>query len=194
MTNTTCLDAVLRALRDCKGVLEAWILTEEEKKRVLDVEEKAEEKIVYGMCKTLNRGVREALAREYTVALVIDSSVFEYPHHPHMRMVCGGEVVGEQVKDQDRIEELKKDRSNFFLWENFVLYVPKLPKDIEDRKRLKMVYMERPAVQLEGHPCVERSVFGTPSVEGDLLVKELFSVHSEKPTVGTCVVGFDLKK
>jgi hypothetical protein len=194
MTNPECLDAVIRALRDCRGVLETRILTEEEKRRVLEVEKKAEEKVAYGMCKTLNRGVREALAREYAVALVIDSSLFEYPHHPHMRMVCGDVVVGEQVRDNMRIEELKKDRSNFFLWENFVLYMPKLPKGPEERKKLRLIYTERPAVQLEGHPCVERSVFGTPSMEGDLLVKELLAVDSDKPTVGTCVVGFDLKR
>jgi len=194
MPNPTCVDIVLKVLQDCKGVLETRILADGERRRVLEVEEKAEERVVFGMCRTLNRGVREALAREYAVALVIDSSEFEYPHHPHMKMTCGDTIVGEQVRDQKRIEDLKKDRTNFFLWENFVLYMPKLPRGPEERKRLRMVYVERPAVQLEGHPCVEKSIFGTPSMEGDLLVKELLSIHSEKPTVGTCVVGFDLKK
>ena len=134
------------------------------------------------------------MAREYAVALVIDSSIFEYPHHPHMKMVCGDIVVGEQVRDQKRIEDLKKDRTNFFLWENFVLYMPKLPRGPEERKKLRLIYTERPAVQLEGHLSVAKSVFGTPSMEGDILVKELLSIHSEKPTIGTCVVGFDLKR
>lgn len=194
MTDLTHFEAVLKALRNCKGVLEARALTEEERRRVLEVEQKAEEKVVFGMCRTLNRGVREALEREYAVALVIDSSEFEYPHHPHMRMVWGDMVVGEQVRDKERIEELKRDRSNFFLWENFVLYMPKLPKGAEERKKLRMVYVERQAVQLEGHPYVERSVLGTPSMEGDILIKELLSIHNDKPTVGTCVVGFDLRK
>ena len=194
MTDSACVDTVLKTLRDCKGVIEARILTKNEKRRILEVEEKAEEKVAYGMCRTLNRGVREVLARDYAVALVIDSSEFEYPHHPHMKMVYDDTIVGEQIKDQKQLGELKKERSNFFLWENFVLYMTKLPRGPEERKRLRMVYMERPAVQLEGHPCVDRSVFGTPSMEGDILVKELLSVHSDKPTVGTCVVGFDLKE
>lgn len=194
MTTNTGIDSVLRTLLDCKGVLKARILSDEERRRVLDVEENAEEKIAYGMCKTLNQGMRQALTRQYTVALVIDSSQFQYPHHPHMKMIYNDTIVGEQVKDSEKIKELKKDRSNFFLWESFVLYMLKLPKGVEERKKLRMIYTERPAVQLEGQSSVEKSVLGTPSMEGDSLVKELLSINSEKPTTGTCMVGFDLKK
>jgi hypothetical protein len=185
---------VLDVLRDCGGVIEARLLTNEEKKSVSHVEEKAEEKIAYGMCKTVNKGVREALSMHNTAGLVIDSSVFEYPHHPGMKMLYEDTIVGEQVKDKARVEELKKNRANFFLWDEFVLYMSKLPRGAEERKKLRMVYVERPATQLEGHPCVLRSVLGTPSTDGDLLVKELLSARNDKPTIGTCLVGFELKE
>jgi len=194
MSDPTCLNTVLNALRNCGGVIEARLLTNEEKKTVLEIEEKSEEKIAYGMCKTVNKGVREALSMQYTAGLVIDSSVFEYPHHPGMRMLYEDTIVGEQVKDKARVEELKKNRANFFLWDEFVLYMSKLPRGVEERKKLRMVYMERPAAQLDGHSCVLRSVLGTPSTDGDLLVKELLSARSDKPTIGTCIVGFELKE
>ena len=194
MSGQTCLTLVLNTLKDCKGVLEARILSEEEKKRVLEFEEKVEEKMVYGMCRTLNKGVREALAMQYTAGLVIDSSVFEYPHHPSMRMLYEDRIVGEQVREKTQMEELKKSRTNFFLWDEFVLYIHKLPRGAEERKKLRMVYIERPATQLEGHPCIEKSFFGTPSTEGDLLVKELLAAKYDKLTIGTCLVGFKLKE
>ena len=194
MSDPTCLNMALDVLRDCGGVIEARLLTDEEKESILEVEEKAEDKIAYGMCKTVNKGVREALSMQHTAGLVIDSSIFEYPHHPGMRMLYEDTIVGEQVKDEARVQELKKNRANFFLWDEFVLYMSKLPRGAEERKKLRMVYMERPAAQLEGHPCVVRSVLGTPSMDGDLLVKEILSARSDKPTIGTCLVGFELKE
>ena len=188
------LERVLKTLRDCRGVKTLKVLTAGEKRRVLEVEEKTEEKIAYGMCRTLNQGIKEALQRDHTVALVMDTSIFEYPHHPHMLMVCDDTIVGEQVKEPERIEELKRDRVNFFLWENFVIYTPRLPKGREARQKLRMVYPPREAPQLEGVDCVEKGVFGTLSTDGDVLVKELLSFASNDPVMGTCLIGFNIKR
>ena len=189
-----CLELILKTLRDCRGVKTLKVLTTEEKKKIIEVEEEAEEKVAYGMCKTLNQGIKETLNRDYTVAFVMDTSIFEYPHHPYILMVYDDTIVGEQVKDLKKKEELKRDRTNFFLWDNFVIYTQRLPKEQEERQKLRIVYPPRETLQLEGITCVEKGTFGTPSTDGDSLVKKLLSFASVNSVMGTCLIGFNIKR
>jgi hypothetical protein len=186
------IEEVLKLLKGCKGVLKTKTLTEEEKREILDVEKKEEEEIVFGMCKSINKGVREALQREFTVATVINSSVFEYPHHPHMVMVIEDQIVGEQINDQKIIEELKKDPMNLFLWNRFVIYVKKLPKESTERKKLRMVYLPRKPSQLDCLSFLSKCCFGVPSTKGDSLLKKILNNQSNQTVLGTCLVGFDI--
>lgn len=146
------------------------------------------------MCRTLNQGIKEALQRDYTVAVVMNTSIFEYPHHPYMVMVYDNNIVGELVEDLNRIHELKKDKTNFFLWENFVIYTPKIPRGREEMQKLRMVYLPRPAPQLEEIACVSEGVLGTPSTEGHILLKQLLSFISIDSVMRTVLLGFNIKK
>jgi len=188
------LEEVLRSLRECRGVLALKVLSERDKEKILDVESEVEEKTVFGMCKSLNKGLRGSLQREFTVAVVIQTSEFEYPHHPYMNMICGDQVVGELVDDEERIEEMKKNPANLFLWGNFVVYVRKLPRDPEEGNKMRVVYLPREPIQLRGLQHVRNSVFGTPSTEGDTLVKSMLCIESKESVLGTCLVGFDIEK
>jgi hypothetical protein len=187
------IEEVLKLLKDCKGVLKTKVLTEEEKKEILYIENKEEDQIVFGMCKSLNKGVREALQREFTIATVIDSSVFEYPHHPHMVMVVEDQIVGEQINDSKAIEELKKDPNNLFLWNKFVIYMKKLPKESEERKKLRMVYLPRKPSQLDCLSFLSECCFGVPSTKGDSLLKKILNKQSNQTVLGTCLVGFNIQ-
>ena len=189
-----CLKLVLELLRGCRGVKTLKVLTATDKRSILEVEEKAEEKSAYGICRTLNQGIKAALQRDYTVAIVIDTSIFEYPHHPNMVMIYNDIIVGESIENLKKIDELKKDRSNLFLWENFVIHTSRLPKGREERKKLQMVYTPRTPSQLEEVACLEKSVFGTPSTEGHNLLNKLLSFTSNDPLIGTCLIGFNIKK
>lgn len=186
-----CLTEAIDVLRHCVGVESIRVLTSDEKDRLLTVEEAAEDKIAYGMCKTSNNGLREALLRDFTAVILVDSSTYEYPHHPSMVMVYDDIVVGEQVKDPAIREGLRKDRKNFFLWDEFVIYTPILPREKEAKQRLRMVYKPMEVTQLESVNCIDDAVFGTPSTEGDTLLKELMNSGERHPEIGTCVIGFN---
>jgi len=192
--NSARLRKILTILRGCRGVIAIKVLSEEEKKEILNVESKAEENIVFGMCKSLNKGVREALQREFTVAMVIQTSEFRYPHHPYMIMACGDKVIGEHVEDRKKLDELRKNPSNLFMWENFVVYMKRFPRNRKEREKVRIIYLPGEPLQLRGVPCVKDSVFGTPSTQGDILIKKMLAVESKDPTVGTCLVGFNIKE
>jgi hypothetical protein len=193
-TEDAKLEGVLRTLRECRGVIAIKVLSEEERREILDIEGRVEEKIVFGLCKSLNKGLREALQREFTVAMVIQTSEFQYPHHPYMSMIWGDQVVGELVKDEKKVEELRKNPGNLFLWENFVVYMKKLPRNPKERGEMRVVYLPREPLQLKGLPYIKNSVSGTPSTEGDTLIKKMLAIQSEELTIGTCLVGFNIKK
>ena len=189
--NSSCFDLVYKRLSESKGVQVIKLLNSDEKKIILDLETSVEDKIAYGMCRTYNEGIREALNRSYTLAMVIDTEVFEYPHHPLMRMVLEEAIMGEQINDPNKLAILKQDRTNFFLWENFVIYTSRLPKDRESRQKLRIIYQKRGVPQLYGIRCVKDDVFGTLSSEGDKIMKEMISFPSDNIVMGTSLIGFN---
>jgi len=189
---TPNINTVLDILSHDEGVIITRLLSKEEKHRILNKEREAENRILFGMCKSLNEGVREAIDSEYTVALIINTSVFRYPHHPHMSIMWKDQIVGEQVNNDEKITELKKDRFNFFLWDTFVIYMKKLPKAPKDRDQIRFVYRRRVPLQLKGIPNVSNPVFGTPSTESDLLIKDMLHIEAKDAVIGTCLIGFDL--
>lgn len=186
------LEQVLKRLSEGRGVIVARLLSAEEKQQLLALESAVEEKVVFGMCRSRNDGVRAALHLEFTVALVIQSALFPYPHHPHISMQCDDQVVGELITDAAQLEDLKTNRQNFFLWDNFVIYMSRLPTDPATRRRLRIIYPPREALQLRDFPSVARTAFGTPSTEGDAWIKCLLAVPADDGAIGTCLVGFTL--
>jgi len=191
--NEEKLEVVVEALRQCRGVRRLKLLTDEEKRRLLEVEAEVERRVILGICPSLNLGVREALDRPFTVAMVIQSSEFPYPHHPHMRIVLGDMVVGEQVSAKDRVSELRRSPENMFLWDNFVVYRSRLPRDMDGRRRLRFLYLPRPFPALQDLAEVRDEVLGVPSAEGDKSVKTLLGEMSSEPTLGTSLIGFSLR-
>ena len=186
------LSEVEDRLRNVEGVLALKRLFEDERREILEAESKAEDRVIMGMCKPLNLGLRESLKKRFAFALVIDTSKFRYPHHPHMKLVYGDEVVGEQILDEVKINELKKNPRNIFLWSNFVLYYDKTPKKPEDKRKMRFLFLPREADLLNGLERVKNVVIGVPSPEVDTLIKKILGFESLKVEVGTCVVGFDV--
>jgi len=183
---------VLNSLIGMKGVLSARILREGEKGELLSAESKSEERVVLGMCRSYNRGIREALGRDASIAIVINSSEFVYPHEPHMRLLYKDEIVGEEVYDEKRASELRGSRNNVFLWSNFVVYQDRLPRDRKGREEMRITYLPRPFPELAEIGRVEDGVFAEPSMDGDLAVKRMLNFSSTDPVVGTCLVGFNI--
>jgi hypothetical protein len=181
-------------LMGIRGVLLAKPLDKDGREQLLLAEAKSEERVVLGMCLSYNKGVREALGRDISIAIVINSSEFIYPHEPHMRMLYNDEVVGEEVYDDKRAAELRSSRNNTFLWDNFVVYRDRLPRDRAGREKMCITYLPRKFPELMEIEGIHNSVFAEPSMDGDMAVKNLLSFTSTDPVMGTCVVGFNIKR
>jgi len=145
------------------------------------------------MCKTINEGVREALDREYTVAMVIDSSEFMYPYHPHMEIRYRDRIIGEEVS-REKAAELKRKKNNIFLGDTFVIYFDRIPREPGAREEMRLYYLARPFEILRDFTMITDCVLGVPSPGGDAEVKELLDVRLKRPEIGTCLVGYNVSR
>lgn len=177
-------------MKSLEGVIKLKLLSTEDKKTILEVEKREEDKIAWGMCKSINEGIREALNREYTVGMIIDSSEFQYPYHPHMVIKYRDEIIGEEVSEE-KATELRSEKTNIFLGENFVVYFHRIPREPEAREEIRLYYLTRPFEIPAGPTIMSNCVLGVPSVEGDAKLKELLNVDMKELEIGTCLVGYN---
>lgn len=175
-----------------KGVLRVKLLNESEKRIVLELEGSAEKRVLMGLMPGINQGVREALSRSFTVA-AITSNAFEWPKRGLIKIVIDGEVLGEDVRDHEELENLK--REGHVVLANFIV----IHKDKYEKFRrvggfrgttLVVAPLDLPWVKRIPH--AQRAVVGSPSPPADIFIKKLLGLSEEGP-LGSILIGFDLE-
>ena len=185
-------DPILDCLRTIKGILAAFALEQADRFQLLDIETEAEKKAFMGMGMCYNSGIREVL-RTRLVFLAITTMEFEWGCQAHMLLKKGDDVVGEEVRDQSRIEDLEKQPNVFFLHRNFVIYKDRVdfPGDIVAKK----CCFELPALTTEEClPGLEEFgdyIFCFPSTVGDVFLKKRYFDEKDEWGTGTVLFGFN---
>lgn len=182
------LEACIEALQRVPGIRAVRVLSDEERGRVLELEMKAERKVLMGLMPGINVGVREALSKKIVVAAITDME-FKWPDAPCVRLVCEGEEIGLEFKGGDP-EEMR--RKGYIVVGSFAIRKDKvrLLKEKREKCLLELLPLELPL--LEGVKGVKRAVIGSPSPPADEYLKKLFNVWGEG--LGTIIVGFDVEQ
>lgn len=184
------LQRVLNHIRGLSGVLASEVLTQPDKETLIRLEEEEEERDFLGF-KRYNEGLREALNREYTVALAYRSSVFPMPHRPPVKLVYRGTVVGELLYEGEKPSYTGR---SIELFEGFFLYPDLLPKDPSEKRFVKLVYAKRFPTFIRGLPWIEDPVYGEPSPKGHRFILDKLKVVADFEDLATGLIGFNLKK
>ena len=144
-------DQTLVRIRCLKGIQEAFVLEEGDRFRLLEIETEAEKKAFMGLGMCYNSGIREVL-RLPVVIVAITNMDFDWGCQAHILLKKGEEIVGEEVRDTTRIQELEKDENVWFLHKNFVIYKDKVdfPNDIVEKK----CCFELPALTQNSPPLI----------------------------------------
>jgi hypothetical protein len=185
-------ESILDCLRTIRGILAAFALEQSDRFQLLDIETEAEKKAFMGMGLCYNSGIREVL-RSRLVFLAITTMEFEWGCQSHMLLKKGDEIVGEEVRDQSRIEDLQKRPNVFFLHRNFVIYKDRVnfPDDIIAKK----CCFELPALTTEEClPGLEEFgdyIFCFPSTAGDVFLKNRYFDEKDEWGTGTVLFGFN---
>jgi len=175
------------ALEGVKGVLGIKMLSKGEREKILELEQEAEKHVLYGMGKGLNTGLREILKRDFIVAIANDDE-FEWPPEPAIQIVCGNEVIGEEIKSPEKAEEYK--RQGHIVTGNLVIFRDKA-KSIMSRKDFTVVFPPMSFKRLEVIDEFTDVVSASPCPPSHLFISECMNANNAP---GTILVGFNIKK
>lgn len=181
---------VICRIKAIKGVEETYILSEEDKKNIFELEKKAEGAVLMGLGIGDNRGIKEVFKRQVIIAFTTNMN-YVWPEGSNVVLMQYGEKVGEDVYDPEKLEECKKCK-DMLVMGNLVIYRNAVPKPKDVKKEPITVVL--PPKKYQDVECVEgvtNAVLASPSTPSDEYIR---SVMGLKPAagLGTFIIGFDL--
>lgn len=190
------LDKIMTiALNNVKGIMQAGPFSNDDRRKVLDVEQEAEKKAFMGLGSVVNAGVREVLNCEL-VYVALTNMDFDWGCQPSLVMKKGQELVGEEVRDKKRLAELSNRKDVWFMHQNFVIYKDRVsfPQDLMK----KICHFEIPDLQADWCQVDDEAfegqaiIYANPSTLGDTFLKEQYFDGNNEKGLGTILVGIDL--
>ena len=178
--------AITIVLKNVKGIVKAVPFLSDDRSKMLDIEQEAEKSAFMGLGNVINAGVREVLACKF-IYVALTNMDFDWGYQPSLVMKKGQELVGEEVRDKKRLEELSNRKDVWFMHQNFVIYKDKVsfPKDLMK----KVCHFEIPVHEaFENHPII----YANPSTLGDTFIKKQYFDEINEKGLGTIFVGIDL--
>jgi hypothetical protein len=177
-------------IKAMKGVEDTYILSEEDKEKILELEKKAEGAVLMGLGVGDNQGIKEVFKRQVIIAFTTNMN-YVWPEGPNVMLMQYGEKVGEDVYDPEKLEECKKC-NDMLVMGNFVIYKNSVPKPKDAKKEPITVVL--PPQKCQDVECVEgvtNAVLASPSTPSDEYIRATMDL---KPAVGlgTFIIGFDL--
>ena len=181
---------VICRIKAIKGVEDTYILSEEDKDKIIELEKKAEGAVLMGLGIGDNQGIKEVFKRQVIIVFTTNMN-YVWPEGPNVLLMQYGEKVGEDVYDPEKLEECKKCK-DMLVMGNFVIYRSAVPKPKDAKKEPITVVL--PPQKYQDVECVEgaiNAVLASPSTPSDEYIR---SVMSLKPAagLGTFIIGFDL--
>jgi len=185
----TKMQEILEFLRSLKGIEDVRLLTESEKREFMRIEEKAEKSSLMGLMPGINQGVREAIGRTFTVAAITNDD-FEWPKRGTVKFIYRGEVIGEEIRDEEELRRLKNE-GNTVIGDIFVLYVEKIKNLGINIGEATLVIPPLDLPWTGSVPHAKGVVVGSPSTPSDLYLKKLMSWEGDGK--GTVLIGFEIE-
>lgn len=180
-------DDLLDIIKEEKGVLVADIMPDDMKKEVLKLEMKRLDEMV----PLINKGLQEAFDEEEAI-IVVKHKPDTLPDEeliPTLTLQSeSGRIIGEEIYDEEELEELQNDPNVYFISEHFATYTN---LSTPGEKQFFVVSALRGELECEEkiEKKVENMIIATPSTEADHYIKDCYNIPHEERIV-TVVIGF----
>ena len=183
------LDSVVRTLRSVEGIIDVWRVENRDKKIILELDREANESsgLAIGV-EIVNTGVTSALQREF-VLCANHSPALRHPPSPILILTANGDIIGEEVWEEDKIARLRADPNALFLGRGFVLFKGKMSK--VGNRRLRFEYGPQGFLEIERIQRVCDVVSATISPAADIYVKRKAKWRATDSNTGTVLIGFN---
>ena len=190
------IDKILTvAFSKVEGLINTSPFSNDDRPKMLDIEQEAEKNAFMGLGNVVNAGVREVLACGL-IYVALTNMDFEWGCGPSLVMKKGEELVGEEVRDKQRLAELSNRKDVWFMHQNFVVYKDKVsfPQDLMK----KICHFEIPGlpaewclVEDENFEC-RSIIYANPSTLGDIYLKKQYFNEIDEKGLGTILIGVNL--
>jgi hypothetical protein len=173
-----------QVLTSLKGVIKAQRLDAPQREAALNLEHEAEEKVLMGLCKGVNVGLREALSKKNVFACLTDDTLV-WPQCSYIKLYCGEELIGKDIYDEAELKR-RKEKGDIVAG-NLVFYKDKMGKLKEKPSEMRVHMMPMEITEL----CACGAVVASPSPPADNYLKGLLGADLSDKRLGTIVVGVD---
>jgi hypothetical protein len=171
-------------LAGLKGVLKVQRLDASQGEAARSLEREAEEKVLMGLCKGVNIGLREALSKKNVFACLTDETLV-WPQCSYIKLYCGDELIGKDIYDEAELKQ-RKDKGDIVAG-NLVFFKDKMGKLKEKPSEMRVHMMPMEIMDL----CACGAVVASPSPPADNYLKGLLGADLSDRRLGTIVVGVD---
>jgi len=191
MDDTKLNEVMLKAISKVKGIVNVCLLLDGDRQIIHDIELDAENKSLMGLGKVVNTGICSVLNCD-KVYVALTNMEFDQGCHPSLVVKKGEEIVGEEIRDKDRIAEMSTRKDVWFLHKNFVFYKNKIsfPQDIMQ----KICIFETPEIPAEWclpDVCTFRRkiIISNPVTPCDIYLKNQYFSGMDEQGLGTILIG-----
>ncbi len=176
------------ALYATPGIIDVGWLSPEDRQEVRKREELVEKEGLALAGTYHNIGIIEVLERQQVCA-VLNNNDFRHATEPALAWVCGDVVIGEEIVDERRLEELCQHRDVKVLGKNFVLYFDRIRQTRGQKPNFVVKGLAFPEIQ---HlPFVADVLSASPIGSADIYLKKRFAWQSDDLALGTILIGFN---
>ena len=185
---------MVSTLEKVKGIVKASPFAAEDRRKIMEIEEDAEKRSLMGLGKVINVGVREVLKCD-RIYVALNNMDFDWGCHATLVLKKGDEVVGAEVRDEEMIAKLSKQKNVWFMHKNFIVYKDKMtfPQDIMQ----KICYFEIPCLPAEWCLVEDNTfecnsiIYANPCTPSDIFLKEQYFNATDEKGCGTILVGIE---
>lgn len=182
------VDCVVGRLKNTPGVVACWVLPDEDRNSLRQLEAEANLRLGLPGMEIVNEGVKDVLERQHVV-VISHSPALRHPPGPIIVIYDEERVVGEEVWQPGQYEKLAKDQDALFLGKSLVLYRDALVR--ARGKPLKLAYKALPFPELDGTPGVKDVVSITITIPVHFRFSQKAGWNPDDPNLGTVLIGFN---
>ena len=185
------VEAVVKRLLDTPGVVACWVVPDEDRDSLRQIETEANLRLGLPGMDIVNEGIRDALTRQHIV-MISHSPALRHPPGPIIIICDEDRIVGEEIWEPGQFEKLSKDLNALFLGKSLVLYRDALAG--ARGKPLKLAYKALPFPELEEIPSVKDVVSITITIPVHFRFSQKAGWNPNDPSLGTVLIGFNVSK
>jgi hypothetical protein len=186
---------IISTSKKVKGIVEVCVFSDQDRQKLFEIEQDAEERSLMGLGKVVNTGVREVLKCDLIYVALTDMD-FDWGCAATLLLKKGDEVVGEEIRDEAAMDRLANQKNVWFMHKNFVVYRDRIcfPQDIMKKRchfEIPCLPAEWCTLEYDNFEC-RSIIYANPATPSDLYLKERYFSGLDERGLGTILVGVRL--